>query len=995
MAQKKSIVRARKKVGADFKPGLTQPNNKGDISISKVARSVSSRGIPSIQDLSPIWLNTYEAENIPNTPDDNGIRHLIGEMATLQGRAGWKASERGYAVYGPYHPNLPKGRKYRVRFHLAVGRRRSAGQVSRAYIRVAVLDINDFNPMDPKNHGEVLRRRDVYLQEFQSAENWQTFDLDFDGLQRVFEARVFTEGYVEIYIDKIELFELPSGGKIERSLRIANDIVNHEAESPEMLHEFGRLQRIGATTCWNANVLQDNTPPFGSSNKVGKRMVHGPGDPLPKGTYRASFYLSIDDNQSDAAEVLVLRIIDITRSEPPTYNKGEVSQGILAQRGILRTDFHRPQIFQPFELDFSVLDSKARIDYEVIWQGVAEINLDRIEISLLTDQFQNDPEPELTVLGGKIFYGNYPIQLLGVSSYGWLATNSGEDYKHFLDTLEAHHINFTRVFAIFPWTHDLYPFSRRTDKKFNLPELGIDESENNYDALYFQRLRDFLDYAGQKGIIVQIVLFDETGMNGLDDPRTWDRHPYNSRNNTKGRINDPNKGIPTFYEDPGMRDLIEPYIRYLVRATRDYGNIIYEVANQYSGPIEWHQWVTEKIKEQIQEDRRTDGVYAGRGKHRLVSANVQSHLLHQIYHDKNVDILCLHSEVWLGSILENNGMSAIKGIPTALQLFPGKPVILSTAGLQEESDLIERPLQDRESPSPRSHSLADKIYTWANKIIQKGGHFEFLDYKIQIPAKGPFIRPSSWNIDLPVLQRLSEINLPTEVPFPPQLAAVIPPVSRFSALRPILEDPLTNKTTKGRHQGGEFTSEGFKVTGALNNFLLYQPDFSGTEYPPRQILVEFEAKGFMPNEETDSKLVFFRMFDAPPDEQEGSLQMIANHSLYEIRKYGLEGGQIRKATNGLGLKLGGRGIRNFTELGTWRPRQARTGNLSWDPDKKYLFQIIWNQSRTKIYRDEVLIYDVYEPRFAPTKIYIRLGGTSGDRKAPVGVTYSNVRIYGE
>jgi len=943
MPQKKSVIRARKQpVGSDEN---TEPFAGSSLEMAfkpaEPPAPAPTLESPPIRDLSPVRLKTYKADNVQGMPGDNGIRHLIGERAPLQGRDGWKAVGQGYAVYGPYDSSLPKGKKYRARFHLAIG------HLPSAYTRVATLDINDFDPMDPKDHGDILSRRDLYAQEFQGAETWQAFDLDFEGLQRVLETRVFIQSHIEVYIEKVELFELPSGGQV------VNDVINHEAESPEMAHEFGRLQRVGSTHCWNANILQDNTPLFGSKSKAGKRMVHGPGDALPKGVYRVSFYVALLDHRNDAAQVLVLRVVDTVPGK------------LLAQRGVLRTDFQKTRTYQPFDLDFSVLEEGARIDYEVIWSGVAEINLDRIEISTLADPLPEAPAPELTVLGGKIFYGNSPIQLLGVSSYGWLGANSGEDYRHFLDTLAAHHINFTRVFAIFPWANDLYPFSKRTDHKFNLPESQADESENNYNALYFQRLKDFIGYAEQKRIIVQVVLFDEVGMSGSDKPRAWDRHPYKGRNNTRGQVSDPDKGIPAFYEDPQMRKLEEPYIRYLVKSTRNYGNILYEVANEYSGPPEWHRWVAEKIKEQIREDRKLGGRY------RLVAANVCRSSIQELYGDKNVDVLRFSGRIWCGA------GSPGEGVTQTLQRFPGKPAIFSTDGLRG------RPALETELPWTVAPSLPDQIYAWAKEIIQQGGHLEFLDPQIQMPTHNPIIRPRSQNVNLSILQKLSEVNLPPETPPPP------PSVSLFllSRIQPILEDPLTHKGTLGRRQGGEFTSEGFKVTSPLHHFILYQTNLSG------QIRVEFEAKGFLPNEATDSKLVFFRMFDSPPDEQEGSLPMMARYFLYEIRKQGLEGGRVGKATNGLALKLGGRGLQNFTRLGTWEPGQARTGNLSWDPDKKYFFRIIWDQRRTKIYRDDVLIYDIYEPRFAPTKIYIRLGGTCGDRKAPIGVTYSNVRIY--
>ena len=100
--------------------------------------------------------------------------------------------------------------------------------------------------------------------------------------------------------------------------------------------------------------------------------------------------------------------------------------------------------------------------------------------------------------------------------------NRDFDYVRYLDVLKAHGFNLTRTFSgtyrevpgsfgikgntlapaagryLCPWARSQIPGASDGGNKFDLTK---------WDAAYFERLKDFVAQAGQRGIVVELVLF--------------------------------------------------------------------------------------------------------------------------------------------------------------------------------------------------------------------------------------------------------------------------------------------------------------------------------------------------------------------------------------------------------------------------------------------------------------------------------------------------------
>src|ERR1051325_3974575 len=118
------------------------------------------------------------------------------------------------------------------------------------------------------------------------------------------------------------------------------------------------------------------------------------------------------------------------------------------------------------------------------------------------------------------------------------------DYQRYLDELQAHRFNLTRVFSgayrevagsfniagntlapatgryVCPWARSETPGATDGGNKFDL---------TRWDAAYFDRLKDFLTQAGRRGVVVEFVLFCT-----MYDDALWNASPMNARNNING-----------------------------------------------------------------------------------------------------------------------------------------------------------------------------------------------------------------------------------------------------------------------------------------------------------------------------------------------------------------------------------------------------------------------------------------------------------------------------
>ena len=115
------------------------------------------------------------------------------------------------------------------------------------------------------------------------------------------------------------------------------------------------------------------------------------------------------------------------------------------------------------------------------------------------------------------------------------------DYVKYFDELKAHGLNHTRTFSgayrevpssfgitdntlapkpqrfVCPWARGSQPGSSDGGNKFDLTQ---------WDAAYFERLKDFMHQARERGIVVEMNLFCPMYNNDL-----WQACPMNAANN--------------------------------------------------------------------------------------------------------------------------------------------------------------------------------------------------------------------------------------------------------------------------------------------------------------------------------------------------------------------------------------------------------------------------------------------------------------------------------
>jgi hypothetical protein len=186
------------------------------------------------------------------------------------------------------------------------------------------------------------------------------------------------------------------------------------------------------------------------------------------------------------------------------------------------------------------------------------------------------------------------------------------DFDSYLSFLRAHNHNFIRLWT---WEQANWVSFRPYDYRFSPipyarvgPGLALDGKPKfdlaSFDAAYFERLRDRVVEAGERGIYVSIMLFQgwsvirHSPADEWENP--WQGHPFNAANNVNGIDGDPDRsgdGIEIHtLDDPRIRTLQEAYIERVVDAVNDLDNVLFEVCNECRhSSIEWQYHIVRFI----------------------------------------------------------------------------------------------------------------------------------------------------------------------------------------------------------------------------------------------------------------------------------------------------------------------------------------------------------------------------------------------------------------
>lgn len=190
-------------------------------------------------------------------------------------------------------------------------------------------------------------------------------------------------------------------------------------------------------------------------------------------------------------------------------------------------------------------------------------------------------------------------QDLGTGKFNWTG---------YLDDLESWGHNFIRLYI---WEEPSPPngapnlvnndttltpevWKRTGPGTANDGGLKFDLTQYNQD--HFDRLRQRIVEAGNRGIYVSIMLFNGWSVaqkGGGADP--WPNHPFNVANNINGINGDPdNDGNGYETENLSNRNITalqEAYVRHVIDTVNDLDNVLYEIANEpdqnINGTLGW------------------------------------------------------------------------------------------------------------------------------------------------------------------------------------------------------------------------------------------------------------------------------------------------------------------------------------------------------------------------------------------------------------------------
>ena len=206
-----------------------------------------------------------------------------------------------------------------------------------------------------------------------------------------------------------------------------------------------------------------------------------------------------------------------------------------------------------------------------------------------------------------LFRGKPTVIVTSGEHYG-AVLNLDFDFRKYLDTLAQDGLNNTRTFSgayceapgnfniahntlaplagrfICPWARSSMPGYANGGNKFDL---------HRWDDAYFTRLKEFVSYAGQRGVIVELNLFCP-----FYEESMWRLSPLNEANNVNGVGTASRTNVYTLDKNGGLLAVQEAMVRKLVTELKDFDNLYYEICNEpYFGGVtlDWQGRIAEVI----------------------------------------------------------------------------------------------------------------------------------------------------------------------------------------------------------------------------------------------------------------------------------------------------------------------------------------------------------------------------------------------------------------
>lgn len=152
--------------------------------------------------------------------------------------------------------------------------------------------------------------------------------------------------------------------------------------------------------------------------------------------------------------------------------------------------------------------------------------------------------------------------------------------------------------------YDPLPYERVGTEPANdgLPKYDL----TRFNESYFQRLRERIIAAGEKGIYASVMMFEAWSIKwSTPDQDAWLTHAYNPQNNINGITDDPIYpngkawGVYTL-NCKQIKGYMEAFVRKVIDTVNDLDNVLYEICNEIphtQESMEWQEHMCTYIRE--------------------------------------------------------------------------------------------------------------------------------------------------------------------------------------------------------------------------------------------------------------------------------------------------------------------------------------------------------------------------------------------------------------
>jgi hypothetical protein len=182
-----------------------------------------------------------------------------------------------------------------------------------------------------------------------------------------------------------------------------------------------------------------------------------------------------------------------------------------------------------------------------------------------------------------IFRGKPTVLITSGEHYG-AVMNADFNYSLYLETIQKEGFNYTRIF-IGPYSEmgsDQFGISNNTMNpkpgKWITPWIKDQATQlydlNQWNPVFFERLKTFIELASSKGIVVEVTLFTSYYVN-----KHWHISPFYFSNNVNKLDSIPFSRANTLYNGKLM-EYEEKYVRKIVQELNPYDNFFFEIQNE-------------------------------------------------------------------------------------------------------------------------------------------------------------------------------------------------------------------------------------------------------------------------------------------------------------------------------------------------------------------------------------------------------------------------------